>query len=94
MMPQEQAPEQEEAPEAPEQETTAGMMVPAAALGEQGMNAKPGETLSFMVTAVHGDMLELAPCDDEEEGDEMPSADDAKKMPMDELESKLPTAER
>lgn len=93
MMPQEQAPEEKDAPEAPEQETTAGMMVPAAALGEQGLSAKPGDTLSFTVSAVHGDMLELAPCDDEE-GDEMPSADAAKKMPMDELESKLPSAER
>lgn len=96
MMPQEQAPQQQspEAPEAPEQDSSAGMMVPAAALGEQGANAKPGDTLSFTVSAVHGDMLELEPCDDQEEGDEMPSADEAKKMPMDELESKLPTAER
>ena len=93
MMPQDNAPESE-APEAPEQETTAGMMVPAAALGEQGKTAKPGDVISFTVTAVHGDMLELAPAEDDEEGDEMPSADAAKKMPLDELESKLPTAER
>lgn len=94
MMPQEQAPEEKDAPEAPEQETTAGMMVPAAALGEQGMSAKPGDVISFTVSAVHGDMLELEPADESEEDDEMPSPDAAKKMPMDELESKLPTAER
>lgn len=94
MMPPEQAPQEQETPDAPEQETTAGMMVPAAALGEQGKTAKPGDVISFTVDAVHGDMLELSPAEDDEEGDEMPSADAAKKMPMDELESKLPTAER
>lgn len=94
MMPQDQAPETQDEQDAPEQETTAGMMVPAAALGEQGLNAKPGDVISFTVSAVHGDMLELEPADEAEEGDEMPSPDAAKKMPMDELESKLPTAER
>lgn len=94
MNPQEQAPEPQDAPEAPEQDQSAGMMVPAAALGEQGMNAKPGDVISFTVDAIHGDMIELSPAEDDEEGDEMPSADDAKKMPLDELEAKLPTAER
>lgn len=93
MMPQEQAPDDKETPEAPEQEATAGMMVPAAALGEQGMNAKPGDVISFTVDAVHGDMIELSPAEDDDE-DEMPSDDEAKKMPLDELEAKLPTAER
>lgn len=93
MMPQEQAPQQE-APEAPEQDASAGMMVPAAALGQQGLTAKPGDVISFKVDAVHGDMIELSPAEDAEDGDDMPSADEAKKMPMDELEASLPTAER
>ena len=70
------------------------MMVPMKALGPAGMNLKPGQEISFTVDAVHGDMVELTPCDPSEEQDEMPSDEDAKSMPMDELESKLPQAER
>ena len=91
-MPAEQPGEQEQSED--DQSASVGMMVPIKALGPAGMNLKPGSEISFTVDAVHGDMVELTPCDPSEEQNEMPSDDDAKSMPMDELESKLPQAER
>lgn len=72
------------------------VMIPKSALGNESL--KVGDTVMMKIAGMEGDMLKLEPVHDDEEmsSDEMKgmSEEEAMKMPMKDMEKRLPKASR